>query len=71
MKLLLDEDPSRKIVPLVEDLFPGSAHVVRIGLSNGVPDRQIWDFAGQNGFVIVTADRDFLDLAERWGPHRR
>src|SRR5882762_6135109 len=31
MKLLFDENLSRKLVPLVEDLFPGSAHISRVG----------------------------------------
>ena len=67
MKLLFDENLSRKLVPLVEDLFPGSAHVTRVGISSGASDRQVWDYAGQNGFVIITADNDFLSLADRLG----
>ncbi len=68
MKLLFDENLSRKLVPLVEDLFPGSAHISRVGMSSGASDRQVWDYAGQNGFVIVTADNDFLTLADQLGP---
>ena len=26
-------------------------------------DRDIWDYAKRNGFAIITADRDFLTLA--------
>jgi len=68
MKLLFDENLSRKLVPLVEDLFPGSAHISRVGIGSGASDRQVWDYAGQNGFVIVTADNDFLTLADQLGP---
>ena len=32
------------------------------------PDREIWDFAGQGGFVIVTTDADFYELAAALGP---
>ncbi len=67
MKLLFDENLSRKLVPLVEDLFPGSAHVARVGMSSGTSDRQVWDYAEQNGFVIITADNDFLSLADTLG----
>jgi len=67
MKLLFDENLSRKLVPLVEDLFPGSAHVTRVGISSGASDQQVWDYARQNGFVIITADNDFLSLADTRG----
>ena len=60
MKLLFDENLSWKLLPSVEDLFPGSAHVTQIGLSSATSDRRIWDFAKQNGFAIVTADNDFV-----------
>jgi predicted nuclease of predicted toxin-antitoxin system len=32
------------------------------------PDREIWDFARKGGFIIVTADADFYELAAAWGP---
>jgi predicted nuclease of predicted toxin-antitoxin system len=63
MKLLFDENLSRKLVPLVEELFSGSAHVTHAGIYSGASDREIWDFARQNEFVIITADNDFLSLA--------
>jgi predicted nuclease of predicted toxin-antitoxin system len=31
-------------------------------------DVDIWRYAGLNGFVIVTADSDFFDLAANLGP---
>jgi len=65
MKLLFDENLSRKLVPLVEDLFPGSAHISRVGMSSGASDRQVWDYAGQNGFVIVTADSGPFESSSR------
>jgi predicted nuclease of predicted toxin-antitoxin system len=67
MKLLFDENLSRKLVPLLEDLFPGSAHVTRVGMTSGVSDRQVWDYAAENGFAIITADNDFPSLAETLG----
>ncbi len=67
MKLLFDENLSRKLVPLVEDLFPGSAHTTRAGMQSGASDRQVWNYARQNGFVIVTADNDFLFLSKTLG----
>jgi len=45
MKLLFDENLSRKLVELVRDKFPGSVHVTQVGLSSGTSDREIWDYA--------------------------
>jgi len=52
----------------VQHLFPGSVHVTKVGLSHGTSDRQIWDYAARHGFAIITADKDFLEMAEAMGP---
>ncbi len=67
MKLLLDENLSRRLLEAIHDLFPESLHVTQVGLSSGTPDRKIWDYARQNGFAILTADTDFVTLANRLG----
>jgi predicted nuclease of predicted toxin-antitoxin system len=67
MKLLFDQNLSRKLVPLLEDLFPGSAHVTLVGLGSSARDREIWDFAAANDFAIVSADSDFLFFANTLG----
>ena len=67
MKLLLDENLSRGLVPQIADLFPGSSHVCKAGLLQ-VPDTSIWAFAKSNDFSIVTADADFYELATTLGP---
>jgi predicted nuclease of predicted toxin-antitoxin system len=36
-------------------------------LSSGTPDREIWDYAKRNGFAIITADRDFVMMANTLG----
>lgn len=38
-----------------------------MGLLHSV-DRDIWDYAKANGFVIVTADADFFEFASNFGP---
>jgi predicted nuclease of predicted toxin-antitoxin system len=68
MKLLFDENLSRRLVEATRDLFPDSAHVSQVGLTNGTTDRQIWDYAKQNGFAIITADTDFVTMANTYGP---
>ncbi len=67
MKLLFDENLSRKLVLRLADLYPGSAHVVGVDLMTS-PDREIWNFAKANGFVVVSTDLDFYDLATSLGP---
>jgi predicted nuclease of predicted toxin-antitoxin system len=67
VKLLLDQNISRKLVPLLREEFPDSAHVAELDLAQST-DRQIWDFAGQNDYVIVSKDSDFRQLAFLFGP---
>jgi predicted nuclease of predicted toxin-antitoxin system len=58
VKLLFDENVSPKLVGLLEEEYPGSAHVRDLGLK-GAPDSRVWDHARENGFVIVSKDDDF------------
>jgi len=58
MKLLLDENLSRRILRDIERMFPGSAHVKDHDLITG-SDEAIWAFAKSNGFVLVSKDSDF------------
>lgn len=68
MKLLLDENLSRRLIEAIHDLFPGSIHVTQAKLNRATPDRKIWDYAPHHGFVILTADTDFISLANALGP---
>ncbi len=67
MKLLFDANLSPKLVARLADLFTGSLHVFEAGLARDCADTIIWDFARDNGFVIVTTDCDFIDLAKARG----
>ena len=67
MRLLFDENLSRKLVVRLADLYPGSAHVVDADLLES-PDRDIWEFAKAREFVIVSTDSDFYALATTIGP---
>ena len=57
MKLLLDANPSPRLVGLVFDVFPDTAHVFSLGL--GPDDQAIWSFAKDNGYMILSNDSDF------------
>jgi len=63
LKLLFDANLSPKLVGRLAELFPHSAHVFETGLAHFTSDEIIWEYAKENGFVLVTADSDFLDLA--------
>ena len=67
LKLLLDENLSRRMVALLETYFPESTHVCLVGLENA-QDAEIWSYSGQHDFVIVTRDNDFSDMAILFGP---
>jgi predicted nuclease of predicted toxin-antitoxin system len=62
MKLLFDQNISFRIVSKIITKFPDSKHVSDVGLL-GAKDAQIWQFARKGGFVIVTFDSDYYDMA--------
>ena len=67
MKLLLDENLSRRVVPFLQAAFPGSSQVVLEGLERA-SDLEVWKHAMDNGFVVVTKDSDFYELSLLYGP---
>ena len=60
--LLLDHNLSPRLVGRLRTPFPGSAHVQDRGLERA-GDAEVWTYARDNGFVIVTKDSDFNDLS--------
>lgn len=66
MKLLLDENLSRRIIPLIEKQFPESTQVVYAGLESA-DDKTVWEYARDNGFTIVTHDSDFHEMSVLYG----
>ena len=66
MKLLFDENLSPKLPRLLETLYPQSAHVRDCGLI-GNPDEDVWKYACDNGFVIVSKDSDFYQRSMLYG----
>jgi hypothetical protein len=66
VKLLFDENLSRRLVVRLAELYPDSAHVVEFDLLES-PDREIWEFAKASNFVIVTTDSDFTNSQQQSG----
>ena len=62
IRLLLDENLSERLLPLLAERFPGSRHVRLLGLG-GARDTEIWERARQEGDLLVTKDEDFLSLS--------
>ncbi|TAN81104.1 MAG: hypothetical protein EPN14_05005 [Gallionella sp.] len=52
MKLLLDENLTRRTVPLLQVEYPGSSQIAILQLETA-NDLKIWEYAKANGFTIV------------------
>lgn len=61
MKLLLDENLSRRLVPALQTCFPGTSQVTLLGLERAT-DVELCRFAALHGFVICSKDDDFHRL---------
>ena len=61
MKLLFDQNLSYKLVRRLESLFPESNHVAKLGLDEAA-DSEIWTYARNNDFILVTQDTDFYEM---------
>ena len=66
MKLLFDQNLSFKLCTLLSDLFPDSKPVRDLGLDRS-DDRIVWQHAKDNGFLLVSQDSDFADMAAHYG----
>ncbi len=66
MRFLFDQNISHRILKLLPAKFSNSTSVKNEGLINAT-DRQIWEFAKLNDYVIVTQDSDINDLNSLYG----
>jgi len=66
MKLLFDHNLSHKLVRRLADLFPDSTQTRLLNFGTA-DDSIVWRHARENGFVVVTLDKDFADLALQRG----
>ncbi|MBI5404215.1 MAG: DUF5615 family PIN-like protein [Ignavibacteriae bacterium] len=66
MKLLFDQNISFRITEILKNHFPDSKHINQIGLTNK-KDKEIWKYAKENDYVIVTFDSDFQDFSTLYG----
>ncbi len=66
MKLLMDENLSRRLVPFLQHAYPGTRQVALLGLESA-DDVSIWQFAKDQDFTIVTRDADLQEFTLVWG----
>lgn len=66
MKLLFDQNISHRIIKLLADEFSGCSQIRQLQLENKT-DKEIWTFAGQNNFTVVTFDADFYEFSNLYG----
>lgn len=67
MKLLLDQNLSRNLVGRLLSPYPDTTHVALVGLATA-GDREIWEYAREHGYALVSKDSDFRQLAFLYGP---
>jgi len=61
VKLLLDQNLSRKLVPELQARYPGSSQIYLLGLHTA-NDSYLWYYARHHGFTLVTKNTDMVDL---------
>jgi predicted nuclease of predicted toxin-antitoxin system len=66
LQLLFDNNLSVVLPELLQPEFPGSVHVSALSIDH-LSDRQIWQYALEHQFTIVTKDKDFYHLANTLG----
>jgi len=66
MKLLFDQNISHKVLKHLPEQFSNSTSVKDEGLIH-YSDKQIWEFAKINDYIIVTQDSDFNDINLLYG----
>jgi predicted nuclease of predicted toxin-antitoxin system len=62
VRLLFDENLSPRLPERLVEAFPDSRHVDEVGL-RGRSDAELWKYAGQHNFILVSKDNDFRQLS--------
>jgi len=67
VKLLLDQNLSPHLVAKILDLFPESTHVRDLNLQ-AASDAEVWSYAANHNYVILSKDADFHQMSFLYGP---
>jgi predicted nuclease of predicted toxin-antitoxin system len=66
VKLLLDENLFHRLAKALSEIYPGSIALRDCRLL-GASDKRVWQYAIENGFVIVSKDSDFAQRSFLFG----
>lgn len=58
MRLLFDQNLSDRLVPILDEDYPGWVHVRSVGLAKA-GDEDVWSYALEHGLAIISKDADF------------
>jgi predicted nuclease of predicted toxin-antitoxin system len=58
LRLLFDENLSPRLVRLLSDVYPDCSHVHDLGMDRA-SDTEVWNYAAEHGYTIVSKDADF------------
>ena len=67
MKLFFDQNLSFKLCAALADMFPGSTQA-RLAQLDTADDQTVWRHAAGHGYVLVSQDADFAEMAALYGP---
>ena len=62
MRLLFDQNLSPRLPRKLARIFPDSVHIRDVELQRA-DDSDVWQYAREHGFTIVTKDSDFRQLS--------
>jgi len=68
VKFLVDNQLPRALVRLLTQVGHEAVHVLDVDLARSNDDA-IWEYAAENGYVLISKDADFADFAVI-GPYR-
>lgn len=67
MKLLIDANISYRLKKYLQSYFTEVVHIDFCELSVPAKDKDIWNFARDNEFSILTNDEDFIEYVNVYG----
>ena len=66
MKLFFDQNLSPRLATRLHDLYPDSSHVFWLNLGEAEA-AEVWEYARQIDYLVVTKDADFSELSTLQG----
>lgn len=58
MRLLFDQNLSPRLVRLLSDVYSECSHVQNLGMDES-SDTEVWNYAAEYGYTVVSKDSDF------------